>query len=45
VHVLFECVLFSLLGEELEDVLGQPFIFEVLESKDEEICRSVVRFG
>jgi hypothetical protein len=45
VHVLFDCVLFSLLRDELDTILGKPFSFEVLESKDEEVCRSVISFG
>jgi hypothetical protein len=45
VHVLFECVLFSLLRDELESTLGTPFCFEVLESQDREVCRSVISFG
>jgi exonuclease III len=44
-HVLFDCVLFSLIRDDFELIIGEPFSFELLESSDDEVCTEVVRFG
>jgi hypothetical protein len=44
-HVLFECVHFSLLRDDFEDEVGEKFSFDCLESCDEDICDAVIRFG
>jgi hypothetical protein len=45
IHVLFDCVLFSLVREDLEFELGEPFTFTTLESNDADVCDALVRFG